>query len=170
MGENHPHCTTSLNNLASLYREIGDLAAALALYRRALEIDRVSLGKNHPEYASGLRNLARLHREMGNYAAALPLCRQELEIVRTAASWASPIRTMPPASTTWRCCTKNWGSILPLYHSIAKPWRLSARRTGRRIPTTPPVWTIWRGCTAKWGTTPPLFRSAATHWRSDARR
>ncbi len=62
---------------------MGDYAAALPLYRQALEIRRTTLGENHPDYANSLNNLAVLYREMGDYAAALPLYRQALEIRRT---------------------------------------------------------------------------------------
>ena len=38
LGENHPDYATSLNNLAGLYNDMGDHAAALPLSRQALEI------------------------------------------------------------------------------------------------------------------------------------
>ncbi len=62
---------------------MGDYAAALPLYRQALEIRRTALGEDHPDYAASLNNLARLYRAMGDHAAALPLYRQALEIHRT---------------------------------------------------------------------------------------
>ena len=37
---------------------MGDYAAALPLYRQALEIYRTALGENHADYASNLNNLA----------------------------------------------------------------------------------------------------------------
>ncbi len=63
---------------------MGDHAAALPLYRQALEICRTALGEDHPDYATSLNNLAELYRAMGDHAAALPLYRQALEIRRTA--------------------------------------------------------------------------------------
>ncbi len=38
LGEGHPDYAQSLNNLATLYRDMGDYASALALYRQALEM------------------------------------------------------------------------------------------------------------------------------------
>jgi tetratricopeptide (TPR) repeat protein len=61
---------------------MGDYAAALPLFRRALEIYRTVVGDTHPDYAVSLENLAVLHRELGDHAAALPLYRQVLELWR----------------------------------------------------------------------------------------
>ena len=58
LGQDHPDYATSLNNLAMLYRAMGDHAAALPLFRQALEIRRTALGENHPDYAASLNNLA----------------------------------------------------------------------------------------------------------------
>ncbi len=69
---------------------MGDHAAALPLYRQALEIRRTALGEDHPDYATSLNNLAGLYRAMGDHAAALPLYRQALEIRRTRAGREPP--------------------------------------------------------------------------------
>ena len=44
-----PH---SLNNLAELYRAMGNYAAAEPLLWQALEIRRTALGEDHPDYAT----------------------------------------------------------------------------------------------------------------------
>ena len=49
---------------------MGDHAAAVPLFRQALEVRRKALGEAHPDYADSLNNLAGLYREMGDYAAA----------------------------------------------------------------------------------------------------
>ena len=77
----------SLNNLAILYQEMGDYAAAEPLYRQAMEIHRAALGEGHPDYATSLNNLALLYRPMGDYAAAEPLFRQALDDL-AARRWA----------------------------------------------------------------------------------
>ena len=74
---------------------MGDYAAALPLYRQALEICRTALGENHPHYATSLNNLALLYQDMGDHAAALPLCRQAWR--STAPRWARTTRSTPPA-------------------------------------------------------------------------
>jgi len=69
---------------------MGDHAAALPLFRQALEIRRMALGEGHPHFATSLVNLAWLYKAMGDYAAALPLLRQALEIRRTALGEGHP--------------------------------------------------------------------------------
>jgi tetratricopeptide (TPR) repeat protein len=82
LGESNPHFATSLNNLAELYRSMGDSVAAEPLLCRALEIRRRALGEEHPDFSASLNNLATLFDSMGKYAAAEPLHRQALDIVR----------------------------------------------------------------------------------------
>jgi CHAT domain-containing protein len=84
LGERHPDYALSLNNLALLYRAMGDYARAEALHRQALEIQKQALGERHPLYATSLHNLAALYQAMGDYARAEPLYRQALEIQKQA--------------------------------------------------------------------------------------
>jgi tetratricopeptide (TPR) repeat protein len=48
LGPEHPDVATSLNNLAALYRDQGEYAAAEPLYKRALAIRDKALGPEHP--------------------------------------------------------------------------------------------------------------------------
>lgn len=73
VGPNHPHVTTSLNNLAELYRAQGQYAAAEPLYKRALAINEKALGSKHPDVATSLNNLAALYRATKRDAQALEL-------------------------------------------------------------------------------------------------
>ncbi len=52
LGPEHPDTAGSLNNLAVLYRAMGDYAKAEPLYRRALAIREKALGKEHPDTAN----------------------------------------------------------------------------------------------------------------------
>ncbi len=45
LGQEHPDTATSLNNLAELYKAMGDYAKAEPLYRRALAIREKALGQ-----------------------------------------------------------------------------------------------------------------------------
>ena len=91
-----PATPTSLNNLAELYKAMGDYAAAEPLYRQAIKICRAALGEGHPRYATSLNNLAKLYRSMGDYAAAEPLYRQALEITARRAGRGPPrLRRQP---------------------------------------------------------------------------
>ncbi len=44
VGEGHPDYANSLNNLGTLYRELGDYSRAEPLLRRAMEIRKKSTG------------------------------------------------------------------------------------------------------------------------------
>ena len=58
LGPEHPDTATSLNNLAVLHQDQGDLAGARPLYERALAIREKVLGPEHPDTATSLNNLA----------------------------------------------------------------------------------------------------------------
>ncbi len=80
LGPEHPNTATALNNLAELYRSMGDYAKAVPLHRRAIEIKEKALGPDHPSTAISLNNLARLYAAMGDYAKAEPLYKRSLAI------------------------------------------------------------------------------------------
>jgi tetratricopeptide (TPR) repeat protein len=73
LGPEHPDTAGSLNNLAALLKDQGDLAAARPLPERALAIWEKLLGPEHSHTARGLHNLAILLRDQGDLAAARPL-------------------------------------------------------------------------------------------------
>ena len=62
LGPAHPEVATILTNLALLYQDQGQYAAAEPLYKRALAIEEKALGPDHPEVATTLNNLASLYR------------------------------------------------------------------------------------------------------------
>ncbi|TRU32368.1 MAG: tetratricopeptide repeat protein [Microcystis aeruginosa Ma_MB_F_20061100_S20D] len=80
LGNDHPDYAGSLNNLAALYKSMGQYEQALPLHQQALEILGKSLGTDHPDYAGSLNNLAALYKSMGQYEQALPLHQQALAI------------------------------------------------------------------------------------------
>jgi tetratricopeptide (TPR) repeat protein len=82
---------TSLNNLAELYRRMGDYAKAEPLYRQLLVVDKHTLGETHPHYATDLNNLAMLYEGMGDYAKAEPILRQALAIIKEALGEKHPL-------------------------------------------------------------------------------
>ncbi len=59
-GKGHPNVAIFMNNLAELYRALGDYAKAEPLYKRSLAIYEKVLGPEHPQEALGLNNLAAL--------------------------------------------------------------------------------------------------------------
>jgi tetratricopeptide (TPR) repeat protein len=80
LGPEHPDTATSLNDLARVLQDQGDLAAARPLYERALAIREKALGPEHPRMATSLNSLASVLRDQGDLAAARPLCERALAI------------------------------------------------------------------------------------------
>ena len=69
-GPDHPHVAISLNNLASLLTDQGELVAAWPLYERALAIQTRELAPDRRDTATSLNNLALLLHDQGEPAAA----------------------------------------------------------------------------------------------------
>src|SRR6266498_814312 len=61
LGPDNPATVQALNNLAELYRSMGNYAKAEPLYQRALNIDEKALGSDHSDTARALNNLAGLY-------------------------------------------------------------------------------------------------------------
>jgi len=80
LGKNHPRTVVTLNNLALLYKAMGDYSRAEPLYQRALAICEKTLGPNHHDTATTLNNLAVLYQAMGDYSRAEPLYQRALAI------------------------------------------------------------------------------------------
>ncbi len=79
-GPADPFTAQTLNNLALLMRDHGDLAAAGPLLARALAIREAALGPDHPDTAGSLNNLGNVLSEQGDPAAARPLFERALAI------------------------------------------------------------------------------------------
>jgi tetratricopeptide (TPR) repeat protein len=80
LGSEHLDTATSLNNIAFLLAQQGDLAGARPLYERALAIREKVLGPEHPSTATSLNNLARVLRDTGDANNAEPLFRRAIAI------------------------------------------------------------------------------------------
>jgi hypothetical protein len=66
LGNRHPDTLNSINNLGTLLRAKGDLAAAEPLYREALEVRRETLGDQHPRTLASRNSLGALLQNMGD--------------------------------------------------------------------------------------------------------
>ena len=82
--------TLSLNNLADLYKSLGDYGRAEPLLKRSLAIWEKALGLEHPRVATGLNNLAALYYSLGDYAKAEPLYKRSLAINEKALGLEHP--------------------------------------------------------------------------------
>jgi tetratricopeptide (TPR) repeat protein len=83
-GPDHPNVARSLNNLALVLKDLGELAQAQAILERALKIDEAAYGPNHPEVATELDNLARILSDLGELTTARTLLEHALAIRRQA--------------------------------------------------------------------------------------
>jgi len=79
----HAAIATSLNDVAVLHSEQGDLAEAESLHREALELRRAAL-PGDPVIAMSLSNLAEVLSNMGRQAEAETLLREAVDIMRAA--------------------------------------------------------------------------------------
>jgi tetratricopeptide (TPR) repeat protein len=79
-GPEHPDTATSLNNLAGLLLDQGDLVGARPLYQRALTIREKVCGPEHPDTAMSLNNLALVLKEQGDLVGARPLYQRALAV------------------------------------------------------------------------------------------
>ncbi len=66
----HADYAQTQGNLAELYREMGDLVAAIDHYHQALEVKRATQGRDHPDYANVLKNLGIAYLELGDKESA----------------------------------------------------------------------------------------------------
>jgi tetratricopeptide (TPR) repeat protein len=80
LGPEHLETAMSLNNLAVLLWDQGDLVGARPLYERTLAICERTLGPDHPHTARSLNNLAVLLGDQGDLTKARPLCERALAI------------------------------------------------------------------------------------------
>jgi tetratricopeptide (TPR) repeat protein len=73
LGKNHSDYAIRLNNLAGMYRTMGQYNKALPLYLEALQNIEKTLGMNHSDYGTCLNNLAGLYEAMGEINRAYAL-------------------------------------------------------------------------------------------------
>src|SRR5204862_549164 len=93
LGEKHPNYAASLNNLAVLYRSMGDYARAEPLYRQALDINKQALGEKNADYAASLYNLALLYAFMNEPTRGQPHSQQAVQIIRALIDRTSAVQS-----------------------------------------------------------------------------
>ncbi len=79
LGPEHPQVSATLDNLASIYRRLGQLETALDLSRRADQIARKAHGDRHPIACQRANHLAVMYWNLGRFTEALELFRRTLE-------------------------------------------------------------------------------------------
>jgi tetratricopeptide (TPR) repeat protein len=79
-GPDHPDTAASLNNLAVLLENVGDLQGSRPLKERALAIYEKALGPDHPHTATTLDNLGSVLESQGDFAGARPYLERALAV------------------------------------------------------------------------------------------
>ena len=133
LGPEHPDTATSLNNLAVLLQDQGDLAGARPLYERALAIREKALGPEHPDTATSLNNLARLLQAQGDLAGARPLCERALAIREKALGPEHP--DTATSLNNLALLLQAQGDLRRRGRSSSARWRSARRRSAPNIPT-----------------------------------
>ena len=64
LGDRHPHTLMSINNMASLLQNMGELKEARPLLEEALQGYRETLGDRHPNTFASINIMARLLQDM----------------------------------------------------------------------------------------------------------
>ncbi len=82
LGPDHPDTLTSMNDLASGYRDAGKLDLALPLFEETLKLRKAKLGPNHPHTLRSMGNLASGYRDAGKLDLALPLHEETLNLMK----------------------------------------------------------------------------------------
>ena len=93
LGTEHPEVASVLTNLATVYKEQGNVAHARQLCEQALRIYEQTLGMEHPDVAKPLLGLARLHYRESQYEQAKPLFLRTIHIYEQAAGQDHPDMT-----------------------------------------------------------------------------
>ncbi|MBQ0922675.1 FxSxx-COOH system tetratricopeptide repeat protein [Saccharopolyspora endophytica] len=83
-GPTHPDIASTLSNLGTVHRELGELRTALQLQQRALTIEEQAYGPDHPNIASTLSNLGTVHQLLGDTVTARDLYERALTIEEQA--------------------------------------------------------------------------------------
>jgi tetratricopeptide (TPR) repeat protein len=83
-GPDHPDVAIRLNNLALIWRDLGEPGTARPLADRALAITEAAYGPDHPDVATRLNNLALIWQDLGKPGTARPLTERALAIDEAA--------------------------------------------------------------------------------------
>ena len=84
LGAAHPDVAITLNNLAFVMHDKGDVKTAIELSKESLEINKRALGAEHPSVARGMNNVAMWMIETHDIVAAEQLLRETLELRKKA--------------------------------------------------------------------------------------
>ncbi|HLO39766.1 MAG TPA: tetratricopeptide repeat protein, partial [Phycisphaerales bacterium] len=82
LGDEHQSTMTTLNNLAVVYKQLGELDLSEKLRREELELCVRILGEDHPDTAVSLSNLGAFLRDRGRFEEAVTVLERALRVSR----------------------------------------------------------------------------------------
>ena len=80
MGENHPDCATSFNNIGFALDRKGEYDKAIEYYEKCLNIELKTLGEKHPSIATTYSNIGFAFENKGDYTNAIKFYHQSKEV------------------------------------------------------------------------------------------
>ena len=134
LGLSHPDTLTTLNNLASAYRDAGNLDEAISLLEQGLEQKKEKLGPDHPDTLATMGNLAGVYYLTGKLDRALPLLEETLRLTATTLGPEHPhtLTSMHNLALAYRAAG-NLEKALPL---LEKTLKLRKANLGPEHPDT----------------------------------
>ncbi len=82
LGSDHAETLVAINNMAIIYKDLGDFARAEPLYIENVERGFKVQGERHPEAIAGVVNLASFYGDRGRYREAITRADQALRLFR----------------------------------------------------------------------------------------
>ena len=106
LGPEHPDTLTSMDNLASTYRNQGRWTEAEKLFVQVMETRKTVLGPEHPDTLTSMDNLASTYRNQGRWTEAEKLQVQVMETSKTVLGPEHPdtLMSMWNLSHTLKSC------------------------------------------------------------------
>lgn len=134
LGTKHEDYATSINSLATLYRNQKKFRQAEKLYFEAIEIKKETVGNNNSNYTVSLNNLATLYREGRRYSDAELLFLTALQINRKVLGELHPDTASAYSSLGYLYLDQNRSEEAEPYFKIA--WLLRSKIFGDSNPAT----------------------------------
>ncbi|KAE8397202.1 purine and uridine phosphorylase [Aspergillus pseudonomiae] len=113
LGPEHPHTLTSMANLASTYRDQGQLKEAEELELQVIELYKEVLGPEHPHTLTSMHNLASTYQDQGRWKEAEELQLQVMELRKPVLGPEHPdtLSSMHNLAYTWKLLGKVQGAL-----------------------------------------------------------
>jgi tetratricopeptide (TPR) repeat protein len=134
LGEKHPDTLTSINNLALVLRNMGELTQARHLHEQVLQLQRRVLGEKHRSTLTSMNNLALVLRDLGELTQARHLHEQELEACRRVLGEEHP-ETLTSMSNL-ASLLRDMGELAQARHLHEQALQLQRRVRGEEHPET----------------------------------